>query len=244
MSEIDATQEALLPQSVASGQGNLKTLRGGNLHASVDHGKDLSNMLSLSIGPSTTHARSPSVSLASGAAVNSASPQMVRKAISGSSSSAPPAKTLPVSAAKPTMAELRSVPEGVQNQLKALIGRLVQLTKQFESTESAQLSILELGGVLRCAFTCLDRGFCLDTLKYVLACMDAAGWSDWTVSLLSVIFGPGTNFIALNMPVTTYTIANSSDYMKQAETNHPLIALIVKRLRQVRRKKKKKKKKK
>lgn len=242
LGEIHAAQESLVPASLpASGVQGLRARRGtvSSPHASSDNSKELSLFASgshsLTISSSPSHNRSPSVSHS---VASASSPQMVRRAAAAPPTVAAPSESLPVSAPKPTMAELRRVSDGMQLQFKPLLGRLIAFTKQFESTESAQLSILELGGVLRSTFTCLDRGFCLDTLTFVLACMDAAGWSDWTSSLLSVVFGPGTGFVALNMPVATYTIANSSDHIKLAETNHPFIALIVSRLKKVQKKKK------
>jgi hypothetical protein len=187
-----------------------------------------------SLVASSNHIRRPSTATSVAAQqVLSSSPQMVRKPL-GSSSSSSSSSSLSKVASSPvvSMGELRRVPEGVAAQLRPLLGRLVVLTKTYESYESAQLSVLELAGVMRCAFDCLDRGFCLDTLRFLLAHLDAAGWSEWTCSFLAIVFGPGSNFIALNLPRSEYGFTNVADYQKNAEINHPLIALIVTKLKQ------------
>jgi hypothetical protein len=161
----------------------------------------------------------------------SSSPQMQRKPLSSADVSSAAEEGATRHCSVEELKGLRHVSDEFQLQLKELMGRLLMTTASYESFDSVKLSVLEVGKMVRTAFACLDRGFCLDLLNYVLECMDSLGWSILTVDVLSIVFGMGSDFLAINMP-GPLGLGKLSDYQAECKQRYPLIGILVERLRE------------
>ncbi len=243
--EIDAAQEAAIqtsPLSMSLAKHLRGTGSGRSPHLSSDLDMSMSpsgsatpsprpNLLPGQVNPRRISTSIPAVAVAP-MPVMTSSPHMSRKTAEKSLSATALLKSLPSSPREArTMQELRNVPLTLAEQLKSLLGRLMAITKTYENSESANFSVLEVAKLLRFAFTCLDRGFCLDLLQFCLAYMDTLCWSDWTVPFLSIVLGMGNDYVAVNMPTTHLELGNVSEFQKECDARHPLIGLLLQRLK-------------
>ena len=174
-------------------------------------------------------------SVIGGISVNSSpvsSPQMIRKRLTESQSdmAVGESRRRGIEDLASSIATVRYMPEEFEAQFRMILAKLLQLTKCYESSESAELSILEIGKTVRFAFACMNRGFCLDLLRYTLACMDSLGWSLLVSNMLTVVFSMDDDFLSNNMPAML-GLGQMSEYETESWLRFPLVGILVERLK-------------
>ncbi len=112
-------------------------------------------------------------------------------------------------------------------QLKTLLGKLLLVTSDYEHVDSFKVSVLEVSRALRCAFACLNRGFALDTLDYLVALMGRhERLRDALHLFLRVLLMSMPDYVSINMPAPC-PFTTAAEFRAQSLKAHPLVALLL-----------------